>query len=199
MRIGRIDDDDVEAPIGLGDVFHAVGDDEIEAFVGEHRLGELRKMLLGEFDDRGVDLDLGEALDRFVLEHLFRDTAVAAADDQHFPGVAMGQDRHMGHHLMVDELIGGRDLGRAIEHQHLAEEGVLEQHEMLMLGLRLVDHPLGLIGHAEAEVVEQSLGNLAFSGHDRHQMTNERRRGPPVAYDPSSVLCFKALARAEFR
>ena len=159
---------------------------QIEALVGEHRLGEFRKMLLGELDDGGVDLDLGEALDRFVLEHLLGDAAVAAADDQHFPGVAMGKDRHVDHHLMVDELIGGRDLGRAIEHQDLAEEGVLEQHEVLMLGLRLVDHPLGLIGHAEAEVVEQSLGNPAFSGHDRHQMTNGGDEDPPVAYDPSS-------------
>ena len=79
----------------------------------------------------------------------------------------------MGHHLVVDKLIRSRDLRRAIEHQDLAEEGVLEQDEMLMLGMRLIDDPLGLIGHAEAEVVEQRLGNLAFSGHDRHQMTND--------------------------
>ena len=163
----EIDDDDVEAAVGLGHVFHAVVNDEVEALVGEHRLGEFREVPLGELDHRGVDLDLGQPLDRFVLEHLLGDAAVAAADDQHLLGVAVRQDRHMGHHLVIDELVGGRDLRRAVEHQHLAEELVLEQDEMLVLGLQLVDHPLDLVGHAEAELVEQRLGNPAFLGHGR--------------------------------
>ena len=161
----EFDDDDVEAAVGRGHVVHAVVDDEVEALVGEHRLGEFREMLLGKLDHRGVDLDLGEALDRLVLEHFLRDAAVAAADDQHLLGVAVGEDRHMGHHLVVDELVRGRDLGGAVEHQHLAEEWVLEQHEMLVLGLHLVKHPLDLVGHAEAEVVEKCLGNPALLGH----------------------------------
>src|SRR5262249_20366924 len=61
----------------------------------------------------------------------------------------------------------------AVEHQHLAEERVLEQHEMLVLGLELVDDPLDLVGHADADVIEQRLGNPAFVGHDRH--TSGRR------------------------
>src|SRR5262245_26021138 len=35
LRIGRIDNYDVEAAIGLGDVCHAVRDHEIEALVGQ--------------------------------------------------------------------------------------------------------------------------------------------------------------------
>ncbi len=62
-------------------------------------------MLLGELDHRGVDLDLGEALDRLVLEHLLGDAAVAAADDQHLARLAVGEDRHVRHHLVVDELV----------------------------------------------------------------------------------------------
>ena len=115
-------------------------------------------MLLGELDHRGVDLHLGEASDRLVLEHLLGDPAVPAADDQHFPGVAMGEDRHMGHHFVVDELVLCRDLGGTVEHQNLAEERVLEQDEMLVLGLHFVEHPLDLVGHAEAQVVEQGFG-----------------------------------------
>src|SRR5499427_959341 len=167
LWVGRVDDDDVEAPIRLGHVFHAVGDDEVEAVVREHRLGEFREVLLGELDHRGVDLDLSEALDRLVLEHFLRDAAVAAADDQHLLRTAVRQDRHVSHHLVVDELIGAGDLGRAVEHQHLAEEWVLEQHEMLVLGLQLVDHPFDLVGHADADVIEQRLGNPAFFGHAR--------------------------------
>ena len=65
----------------------------------------------------------------------------------------------MGHHLVIDELIGRGDLGGAVEHQHLAEERVLEQDEVLVLGLHLVEHTVDRIGHAEAEVVEQGLGD----------------------------------------
>ena len=63
------------------------------------------KVLLGELDHRGIDLDLREALDRLVLEHLLGNAAVAAADDQHLPRLAVREDRHVRHHLLVDELV----------------------------------------------------------------------------------------------
>ena len=155
---------DVEAPVGLGDELHAVVDDEIEALVAEHRLGEFREVLLRELDHRGIDLALGQALHRPVLEHLLGDAAVAAADDQHFLGLAVREQRHVRHHLVIDELVLGGDLGRAVEHQHLAEELVLEQHQVLVLGLHLVEHALDLVGHAEALGIEQRLGNPALLG-----------------------------------
>src|SRR5947209_1569658 len=83
------------------------------------------------------------------------DAAISTADDQHLPGPAVGEDRNMGHHLVIDELVLGGDLDGAVEHQRLAEKSVLEQNQMLVLGLHLVQHPLDLIGHAEAEVIEQ--------------------------------------------
>jgi hypothetical protein len=39
---------------------------------------------------------------------------------------------------------------------------VLEQHQMLVLGVHFVEHPLDLIGHPEAFRIEQRLGNPAF-------------------------------------
>src|SRR5262249_56795529 len=75
------------------------------------------------------------------------------------------------------------DLGRANEHQHLAEVLVLEQHEMLMLGLQLVEHLLDRIAHAEAEVVEQRFRNPALVGHSTHLVVVDvalaRRLSPP--------------------
>ena len=123
-------------------------------------------MLLGERDDRRVDLDLGEAFDAFVLEHLLSDAAVAAADDQHFARIAVGKQRHMRHHLLIDEFVALGDLGCAVEHHHLAEERLLEQHEVLVLGLRFMEHFVDPVAHAKAEVVEQRLGNPALFGHD---------------------------------
>ena len=65
--------------LGFGDIVHPVVNDEFETLVAEHGASEFRKVLLGKLDHRGVDLDLGEALDGLVLEHLLRDSAVTAA------------------------------------------------------------------------------------------------------------------------
>ncbi len=54
----------------------------------------------------------------------------------------------MGHHLMVDELVSAGDLRGPVQHEHLAEELVLEKNQTLVVGLLLVQHPLHLVGHA---------------------------------------------------
>ena len=41
--------------------------------------------------------------------------------------------------------------------EHLAEETVLEQYKMLVLGVQLVEHLVDFEGHAETEIVEQRL------------------------------------------
>ena len=84
-----------------------------------------------------------------------------------FFALAVGEDRHMGHHLVIDELVARGDLRGAVQHQHLAEVLLLEQHEVLVRGLLLVQHLVDREGHAEAEVVEQGLGKPAFVGHGR--------------------------------
>ena len=117
-------------------------------------------------------------LTRLVLEHLLGDAAVAAADDQHFARIAVGEQRHVRHHLLIDEFVALGDLGCAVEHQHLAEERLLEQHEMLVLGLRFVEHLVDPVAHAKAEVVEQRLGNPALFGHDTLWCVFAERKRP---------------------
>ena len=182
MRIGRVDNDDIEAAVGLGDVFCAVVDDGFEALVGKDRPGEFGEMFLGEFDHLGVDLDLGEAFDRLVLEHFLGDAAVAAADDEDVARIAVGEQRHMRHHLLVDEFVLLGDLGGAIEHQHLAEKRLLEQHQMLVLGLHFVEHLVDLKGHAETEIVEQRLGNPALLRHRPLPYEKRPGLGPAAHY-----------------
>ena len=48
------------------------------------------------------------------------------------PGVSMGQDGHVGQHLMVDEfvLLGG--LNDPVQYQDAPESGVVEDGQMLM-------------------------------------------------------------------
>jgi hypothetical protein len=77
------------------------------------------------------------------------------------------EQRHVTHHLLIDVFVAAGDLGRAIEHQHLAEELVLEQDEILMFGLAFVENTADLVAHAEAERIEQRLRNPALLGHDK--------------------------------
>ena len=44
------------------------------------------------------------------------------------------------HHLVIDELVAGGELTHAVEHQHDAPGRILEDDEMLVLGLHLVQH-----------------------------------------------------------
>src|SRR5262245_50994267 len=64
--------------------------------------------------------------------------------------MAVRQDRHMAHHLVVDELVRGSDLSRPVEHQYFSEERILEENEMLMLGVQLIEHPRDFVRHAAA-------------------------------------------------
>ena len=93
------------------------------------------KCPLAKATTAAIDLHLRQALHRLVLEHLFGDAAVAAADDEHLFGVAVREQRHVAHHLLIDIFVTIGDLGRAVQHHHLAEELVLEQHQVLLPGL----------------------------------------------------------------
>jgi hypothetical protein len=53
----------------------------------------------------------------------------------------------------------------AVEHENFAEELLLEQHEVLVLRLRLVENALGLEHHTKAEIVKKRLGDPALGRH----------------------------------
>ncbi len=131
-------------------------------------------MLLGEFDHLFVDLDLGEAFDLLVLEHFLGDAAIAAADDEDVLGIAVGEQWHVRHHFLVDEFVPLGDLGGAIEHEHFAEIGLLEQDQVLVVGLQFIEHPVDLKAHAEAEIVEQGFRNPALLWQFFHDGPGDR-------------------------
>ncbi len=123
-------------------------------------------MLFGELDHLGIDFDLGETFNGPMLQHLLGNAAVAAADDDDFARFAVGKKWHMRHHFLIDEFVPCGNLGRAVDHQHFAEERLFKQHQMLMCGLRLVKELVDAIADAKAEFVEQCLGDPALVGHD---------------------------------
>src|SRR6056297_454962 len=103
-------------------------------------------------------------LDRGVFQNLARHAPITAADDTDAPGRPMCQDRHMGEHFMIDEIVALGRLDHVIQRQDAPKGSVLENPQALMIrfavvkkrvdskGLgvmrvQLLAHP-GLFGHA---------------------------------------------------
>ncbi|CRP21403.1 hypothetical protein PAERUG_P18_London_17_VIM_2_04_10_02879 [Pseudomonas aeruginosa] len=139
-RVGGVGDDHVEAFFRGSHEAHAVVDHQVQPRVVEGALGVVGQERLAHVDHGAVDLDHGDPLDALVLGHLAQHTAVAAADDQHAPGRAVGEDRHVGEHLVVDELVGLGGLDHSVERHHPAHPGVFENHQVLVLGAHLMQH-----------------------------------------------------------
>ena len=104
-RLGEVDDDGVEALVRLGDELAAVGDDDDGALVIEGVAGDLGIVFQRRVDHLAVDLAQHRLLDGRMLQHLAHDAAVAAADDQHALGLVQRHQRHVRHHLVIDELV----------------------------------------------------------------------------------------------
>ena len=85
-------------------------------------------------------------------QHFAQDTAVAAADDQDLLRLAVGEQRHVGHHLVIDELIPRGELDDAVQHHHPAEILILEDYQLLVFGLAIEEDFVRLQADAEAIV-----------------------------------------------
>jgi len=79
-------------------------------------------------------------------------SVVAAADNERPLRPAMGEEGHMRHHLVIDELILGRELNDTVEHHHAAVVRVLEDDQALVLGLAVEKDVVGLQTDTEATV-----------------------------------------------
>ena len=64
----------------------------------------------------------------------------------------VGEQRHVAHHLVVDELVLRGELDHPIEHHHPPEFGGLQDDQLLMLGLAVEEDAVRLQTDAEAAV-----------------------------------------------
>jgi hypothetical protein len=78
--------------------------------------------------------------------------AVAAAHDQGFARLAVGEQRNVRHHLVVDELVLRRELHDLVEHHHAPEIGVFEDNQPLVLGLAVEEDAVRRQTDTEATV-----------------------------------------------
>jgi hypothetical protein len=84
-----------------------------------------------ELDHAGIELDHGGAGDAPVFQDLFQRTAVAAADDQDIARRAVGHQRDVRDHLVIDELVALGGLDEAVEHEHASHVRRLEDDGFL--------------------------------------------------------------------
>ena len=101
-------------------------------------------MPAAEVDRQIVNVHQHDPPHGLVLENFFQHAAVTAADDQHAGRVRVGEERDVGHHLGVDELITFSELDDAVQHQRMAVKSVPEeQHILIGLNARKKSvHPL---------------------------------------------------------
>ena len=100
--------------------------------------------------------------------------AVAAADDQHFLRRAVRQQRHVGQHFVIDELVTLGGLHHAVERHYAPQHRVLEDHRILMIGLLAVQHLLYREVLAEARM-QRFVPNF-FLGHVRKLRNNSHEK-----------------------
>ena len=149
--VGGVDDDDVvERPVALHERA-AVGKHQLDARIVKGAGRELRQMLGAQIDHRAVQFHHRHPVHR-VAETASKRTAVAAADDQHALCPAMGQQRNVRDHLMVDELVSGGGLHHPIQAEHAAVHRVVEDHHVLVVGLLAEQDPRHLQRLANALV-----------------------------------------------
>ena len=122
-----------------GDELHAIVKDQPGAQVVEGAPTDAGQMPSRELDHAGIELDHGGAGDASVLQHLFQGAAVAAADDQDIARRAVGHERDVRDHLVIDELVALGGLDEAVEHEHASDLRRLEDDRFLECGAPPMD------------------------------------------------------------
>ena len=156
-------------------VVDPVADDHLGARIAPGLARDIRHELLREPDHLAVDLDHHRALDVAVLQHAPQHAAIARADDEHAPRIAMGEQRHMRQHLLVDELVALGDLDDTVEHHHAPMRVALEHGDILERALHARE--LALHPEALAPIRIKRLVDPAIGGH-RHLDKRTAREMP---------------------
>ena len=79
-------------------------------------------------------------------QHPTQHAAIAGPDDQHICRRAVRQQRHMGQHFLIHELIGLGDLDHAIQHHDAAMREAFEYHDILEIAF----HPRQFAFHQKS-------------------------------------------------
>ena len=157
--------------------FEPVGDDDVGARIVEAPVGDLRIVLAGKGRSTVRSISHSVAL---ATEGCFSTSRSTPPSPPPITSTRLGRrqrhQRHVRHHLVIDELVRGRELAHAVEHQHGAPGRVLEDHQVLVLGLDLVQHawmPRGARANADGRSLRSS-GSSAGLRNSEHEGTRQK-------------------------
>lgn len=108
-RIRRVGYDDIKGGLVLIHEFSAVPDMNLDARI-IISLGKRREILLGCFDNIGIELTDHNLFHSRVLGNFAKDATVSAANNKYLLGIGMRIQRDMGNHFLIGEFIAFSDL-----------------------------------------------------------------------------------------
>ncbi len=163
QRLGEVGDDDAVAAAVFLKKSQRVADDDASARALERAVRPLGQVGLREFDHLAVDIHHRAALHAGMAQDFAQRCALAAAENQDLGAVARARQRRMHQRFVVDLLVVLRALRVAVQNQHLAERGRLDDGDLLKLrtsgvinavdgvmvefrGSELLDVPLPVLG-----------------------------------------------------
>mmetsp|Transcript_3579 Transcript_3579/g.11038 ORF Transcript_3579/g.11038 Transcript_3579/m.11038 type:complete len:632 (+) Transcript_3579:639-2534(+) len=163
-RIDEVDD-------GLGCVAEAPLDTRVRVGVAG-QVGVDVKVLFAELGDHLVELELDNALNGVVLEHLSQGEGVAAADDEDVLELVQVGGGEVDVDLRVGRVVGLADLHGAVQDEaNVAVLLVLDELDLLVLALDVLedvkvalrvaeDGGQVVVGHGAGPVLCEAAGNL---------------------------------------
>ena len=75
-----------------------------------------------------------------MARHFAQHCPIATTDNEHMIRIAMGQKRHVGHHFVIDKFVTLGGLHDAVQRHDTAKCAVLENDQILMIGLFVIQH-----------------------------------------------------------
>ncbi len=151
--VGGVDDDEVVGVLGMAHEFQPVLVVDGDARVAE-AARRLRQVFAADLDDELVDLDEVDMADAGIAHELAHGTAVAATDDEYVAYVRVDAERHVGDHLVVDELVFFREHHVAVEREEAAEFLGVEDIDALEFTAARVELTVDLDGEFDVRRVE---------------------------------------------
>ena len=136
-RVRRVDNDDIEPKLRFPDEVDTIADDQLCSRILKRATANQRQVFAAQAHDFPVDVDENHTVDG-MLENLFEQAAVSAADDQNGRHRPVPDYRHMTKHLVVVELVGFGRLHDAIEYENAPEVFVFEYQDILIAGPALI-------------------------------------------------------------
>src|SRR5690606_22687941 len=139
-RVGGVGNDHIESVLALRHKFFAIGNHDGGARVVIGTGGVVGEILFAHLNNAAVDLDLGNVLNVFVLQHFAQNAAVTAADNEDALRVRVGEQRHVHHHFVVNKFVAFGGLHHAIEQHHAAHKRRVDNLQVLVFGFDFKQH-----------------------------------------------------------